>query len=105
MGSVKKRVLQPKVTVASVKRQWEEKYAELSERYDSLCQAHVDLASRADWHRNNEESVRQELEEAQRITIESLANSLRQEGVIAYLEKKLATSVRMMKDIDERSDD
>lgn len=82
MGTVKKRVLQPKVTVASVKREWEEKYAALNRRYEELCKAHLDLAKIADTHYAN-------FEDAQKIAVESLAECLRKEGVISYLDKKL----------------
>ena len=83
--------LRSKVTVASVKRQWEKKYAELNDRYDTLCRAHVVLGRQADFHRNNETRLQEIADHAQKMAVEALANNLRKDGVISYLEQMLNT--------------
>ena len=76
------KTLKPKVTAASVKREWENKYAELNEKYESLCNAHRTLAYAADCHRNTEEKLRQ-------MATDRLVRIHQLEGVIIYLEGKL----------------
>lgn len=76
------KTLKPKVTAASVKREWEKKYAELNEMYESLCDAHRNLAYAADCHRNTEEKLRE-------IATDRLVRIHQLEGVIVYLEGKL----------------
>lgn len=88
--AVTKRALKPKVTVASVKRKWEEKYAELSIKYDALAKAHLDLACLADKHFDEASKLQKDLDEAHKITLDALAHNLRQEGIISYIEKQLA---------------
>jgi hypothetical protein len=78
--------LKPKVTVNSVKRKWEEKYAELDKKYEELCHAHVDLARQADAHRNSEEDLRKMLH-TQLFPV--LTDKIKLLGVIEYLECKL----------------
>lgn len=78
----RKRVLQPKVTVLSVRREWEQKYEELSNRYAELARAHMDLAKRADDHRDAEQHYAQ-LAETRYVEIN------RCQGVIIYLENKI----------------
>lgn len=51
------RVLQPKVTVASVKRKWEEKYMALSKQYDYLADRLIEMAKNADKHYNREKEL------------------------------------------------
>lgn len=83
MGSVTKpRKLQPKVTVAGVKRKWEEQYSELDTKYGNLCLAHLELAKKADEHHNAEVKLR-ELAEDRLILCHKM------QGVIEYLEMKL----------------
>ena len=56
-----KRKLPAKVTVASVRRRWEEKYAALNRQYEWLAKQHIGLAKKADAHRNNEKALRLEI--------------------------------------------
>lgn len=56
------RVLKPKVTVDSVRRKWEEKYAALNKQYDYLADRLVEMAKNADKHRNRESNLETELE-------------------------------------------
>jgi len=77
-----KRVLQPKVTVLSVRREWEQKYKELADKYAALAQAHIDLAQRADQHYAAEQAL---LKTAN----DRLVEIHRHQGVIIYLENKL----------------
>ena len=51
------RVTQPKVTVESVRRKWEEKYAHLNRQYEAMADRLVEMAKNADKHRNNEKSM------------------------------------------------
>ena len=78
--------LKPKVTVASVKRQWETKYAELNNRYEVLCKNHRLLAIAADDHRVAQEHFRSEMNELQELATERLVRIQRLLGVIAYLD-------------------
>ena len=78
----RKRVLQPKVTVLSVRREWEQKYEELSNRYAELARAHMELAERADQHHADEKHYAQLAEDR-------LVEIHRHQGVIVYLENKL----------------
>lgn len=55
------RRLPAKVTVASVKRKWEEKYAALNKQYEWLADRHVEMARAADAHRNNEKNLLNEI--------------------------------------------
>lgn len=89
MGAVKKRVLQPKVTAESVRRKWQKKYAELNEMYESLCDAHRNLAYAADCHRNAQEKLSQKVNEIQDLATDRLVRIHQLEGVIIYLEGKL----------------
>ena len=89
MGAVKKRVLQPKVTTASVRRKWQDKYAELNERYESLCRNHRLLARAADDHRVAQELFREEARITQELATDRLVRIHQLEGVIIYLEGKL----------------
>ena len=81
--------LKPKVTVASVKRKWEERYADLNRKYENLCQAHMDLARNADEHRNKVEELNIDLTHAVKLGEDLAITSIRQQGVIKYLEGKL----------------
>lgn len=45
------------VTVDSVRRKWEEKYAHLNRQYEALADRLVEMAKNADKHRNNEKSM------------------------------------------------
>lgn len=91
MGSVSKpaRKLQPKVTVATVKRNWEKKYAALSARYDELADKHIQMARIADQHRNAQENAESELQEFQDLASERLVLCHKMQGIIEYLEIKL----------------
>lgn len=89
MGVTKRRVLQPKVTAESVRRKWQKKYAELNEMYESLCDAHRNLAYAADCHRNTQEKLRQEAAEIQELATDRLVRIHQLEGVIIYLEGKI----------------
>lgn len=81
--------LKSKVTVASVKRKWEQKYNELNARYEDLCKAHLALAQKADMHKNNEEDLREEVKESNSMALERLIQIVKQEAVIEYLEDKI----------------
>ena len=89
MGTVKSRVLKPKVTVESVRRKWEEKYAQLNKKHEALCAAHMDLARAADLHRTAQEHFREEMEKAQDLATDRLIRTHQLQGVIIYLEGKL----------------
>lgn len=78
----KNRVLQPKVTVLSVRREWEKKYAELKDAFDQLAQAHIELAGRADLHFADSKLFKNLAENR-------LVELHRHQGVIIYLENKL----------------
>lgn len=80
----KKRVLQPKVTVMSVRREWEQKYHELAKGFEGLAKDHMELAKRADEHFDNERHYAQLAEDR-------LVEIHRHQGVIIYLENKLGT--------------
>lgn len=89
MGVTKKRVLQPKVTVDTVRRKWQDKYAQLNKKYESLCQAHRLLAIAADDHRKAQEYFRKEVEDTQYQATERLIRTHQLQGVVIYLEGKL----------------
>jgi len=75
----RKRVLQPKVTVLSVRREWEQKYEELSNRYAELARAHMELAERADQREKHYAQLAED----------RLVEIHRHQGVIIYLENQL----------------
>lgn len=56
------RKLPAKVTVASVKRKWEEKYAHLNRQYEALADRLVEIAKKADQHRNAEKRLEADVE-------------------------------------------
>lgn len=87
--AVTKRVLKPKVTVASVKRKWEEKYAELSIKYDALAEAHLDLARRADRHFEDATTLQKLLDSQNELSFGRLVAINELKGVVKYLESKL----------------
>jgi len=91
MGSVNKpaRKLQPKVTVATVKRNWEKKYAALSARYDELAEKHIQMARIADQHRNAQEDAEGKLQDALDTATNRLVLCHKMQGIIEYLECKL----------------
>lgn len=78
--------LKPKVTVASVKRQWETKYAALSARYDELAEKHIEMAKNADRHRIAQENAEEKLQDALDLATERLVKIHRLLGAIAYLD-------------------
>ena len=51
------RRLPPKVTVESVRRKWEEKYAALNRQYEYIAGQLIEMAKNADRHRNNEKEL------------------------------------------------
>ena len=55
------RKLPPKVTVESVRRKWEEKYAALNRQYEYIADRLVEMAKNADKHRNNEKKLNNEV--------------------------------------------
>ena len=55
------RKLPPKVTVESVRRKWEEKYAALNRQYEYIADRLVEMAKNADKHRNNEKKLNNEI--------------------------------------------
>lgn len=55
------RKLPPKVTVASVRRKWEEKYAALNRQYEYIAGQLIEMAKNADRHRNNEKELNNEV--------------------------------------------
>lgn len=71
----KARKLKPKVTVASVRRKWEEKYAALNRQYEWLGEQHIEMAKKADYHCNNEKSLEGRLYKARK-EIEALKNQV-----------------------------
>ena len=81
--------LKPKVTVASVRRQWQLKYAILNEKYEILCKNHRLLAAAADDHRVAQEYFRNESLEKQELATERLIEIHQKQGVINYLEGRL----------------
>jgi chromosome segregation ATPase len=54
-----------KVTVESVRRKWEEKYAALNKQYEHLADRLIEMAQNADRHRNAEKSLKNQLNKAQ----------------------------------------
>lgn len=85
------KALKPKVTVASVKRQWEKKYADLNAKYENLCKNHRLLARAADDHRIAQEHFRKEMERLQDLATDRLIRNHQLQGVIIYLEGKNGT--------------
>lgn len=81
--------LKPKVTVASVKRKWEEKYNELNAKYEDLCQAHIDMARAADEHSNAEAALQKCLDRQNELAYTRLVEIHRLQGIVIYLENKL----------------
>ena len=81
--------LKPKVTVASVRREWLERFTDLGKQYDALCDAHRALARAADDHRTAQEYFRKEAQEIQELATERLIELHQKQGVINYLEGKL----------------
>lgn len=69
------RILKAKVTVASVRRKWEEKYAALNRQYEWLGEQHIEMAKKADYHCNNEKSLEGRLYKARK-EIEALKNQV-----------------------------
>jgi chromosome segregation ATPase len=53
-----------KVTVESVRRKWEEKYAALNKQYEYLADRLIEMAQNADKHRNAEKSLNNALDVA-----------------------------------------
>ena len=51
------RKLPPKVTVESVRRKWEEKYAALNRQYEYIAGQLIEMAKNADRHRNSEKEL------------------------------------------------
>ena len=70
------RTLQPKVTVESVRRKWEEKYAALNKQYEYLAERLIDMAKNADTHRNAEKRLNKALDVANE-TIVQLKEEIR----------------------------
>ena len=60
------RILKPKVTVATVRLKWEEKYAHLNRQYEALADRLIEMAKKADQHRNNEKSLEGRLAQARK---------------------------------------
>lgn len=78
--------LKPKVTVASVKRQWETKYAALNKQYDLLAVKHIEMAKHADEHRNAQQALERLVDDYRSLATERLVRIQRLLGVIAYLD-------------------
>ena len=81
--------LKPKVTIASVRRQWQTKYNELNERYERLCKAHMELARAADQHCDESNRLEKILEKQNELAFNRLVETHRLQGIILYLESKL----------------
>ena len=81
--------LKPKVTIASVRRQWQTKYNELNERYERLCNAHMELARAADKHCDESNQLEAILEKQNKLAFDRLVETHRLQGIILYLEGKL----------------
>ena len=75
------RIMQPKVTVDSVRRKWEEKYAHLNRQYEALADRLVEMARNADMHRNKQHELESELEEAND-SVEMMCSVIRDKNVL-----------------------
>ena len=73
----RKRKLPAKVTVASVRRKWEEKYAALNRQYEYIAGQLIEMAKNADKHRNAQKNLEVDLKDAKE-TIEFLNGLLRE---------------------------
>ena len=71
------RKLPPKVTVASVRRKWESKYAALNSQYEYIAGQLIEMAKNADKHRNAQKNLEVDLKDAKE-TIEFLNGLLRE---------------------------
>ena len=71
------RKLPPKVTVESVRRKWESKYAALNSQYEYIAGQLIEMAKNADKHRNAQIAIQKELNDAKE-TIEFLNGLLRE---------------------------
>jgi len=84
------------VTVESVRKNWEEKYASLDKQYDYIADRLIDMAKKADKHRNNEKDLEEALSALQQrfdgalASIEHYRQLLAQERAPWY--KKLFSS-------------
>lgn len=71
------RKLPPKVTVESVRRKWESKYAALNSQYEYIAGQLIEMAKNADKHRNAQKNLEVDLKDAKE-TIEFLNGLLRE---------------------------
>lgn len=55
------KALHSELTIESVRKNWEKKYAALNRQYDALADRLVEMAKNADKHRNKENDMRAEL--------------------------------------------
>lgn len=81
--------LKPKVTIASVRRQWQEKFAQLDFQYSILAERNAELARVQDIYLSEKVTLSQALNKAQDLATDRLITIHQLEGVIMYLEGKL----------------
>lgn len=84
--------LKPKVTVASVRRQWQEKFAQLDLQYSILAERNAELARVQDVYLSEKVTLSQALNKAQDLATDRLITIHQLEGVIMYLEGKNGTN-------------
>lgn len=83
--------LKPKVTIASVRRQWQEKFAQLDFQYSILAERNAELARVQDIYLSEKVTLSQALNKAQDLATDRLITIHQLEGVIMYLEGKNGT--------------